>query len=611
MKKSLFFMALCLSGYASASSTILLTSEAGDYIGGGKDVNLTGEFTYTIDKDVINISHPSGFWFEFAAPNHRDLNKGGYLNAERAAFRGPFNPGISVNSSGRGCNRINGEFYIYEIDTTPNNESLALDFIQHCDGSSGKLSGSVRLNTEVATPYPYPFPIIESPSRTLIEGTSWNVGGTKSFSNIGTIESYFWEQISGPTLNILDPTQPNARVELSDEIALGGEEVRLQLTVTDNLGQSESVERSISIKSKSDPQTYFEFTSQDGDYIGQGKSWFYDQSSSLIQASKNYSNGVNVSIRGSENWDVNFAAPNNEPLEVKAYDVAQRFPFNPESVAGLSVSGNGRGCNKLYGSFDVSRLLIEGDQVKEFKASFKQLCEQPTGPGLFGEVAVNARHESVPVANAGVDIDVNERQIINLNGSASFDNLGSIRSYQWSSDNFDIKIVNSSKSRAYIEPITLSDKTESRTFNVNLLVTDDEGYKAVDTVKITVRASNLAPIAADDRYSVVSSEQVTLTPLTNDSDSDGVIQENTIRIITQPLYGTVVVDEHGQIIYTHNGANIVEDTIVYTVNDNDGIESNPATITIEVKEKDTGKPPFNSFIEFLLWLLGLLGYTSI
>ena len=86
---------------------------------------------------------------------------------------------MSVGSPGRGCNTISGEFYIYEMDYSGESQILAMDFIQYCD-SLAKLTGSIRINSHVQTPYPLPFPIISSNSFAVTEGDSFVVTGTKS-----------------------------------------------------------------------------------------------------------------------------------------------------------------------------------------------------------------------------------------------------------------------------------------------------------------------------------------------------------------------------------------------------------------------------------------------
>lgn len=585
MKKLLTIMFMFTVGFAQADSYISLKSDQGDYIGYGQEHELTGDFSVSIGKSQVSINHSSGFNFLFVPPNDRDLERGAYLSAERSPFRGPLNPGISVGSSGRGCNTITGEFYIYELDYSGDTQILALDFIQYCDSNSVKLSGSIRINSDIQAPYPLPFPIISSNSSSVLEGNSFVVTGEKSFSKVSEIEGYYWEQISGPEINIASVVNESTEVEVINGIELGGEEIILKLTVNDNLGQSESIEHSINVNSKSDPRTYFTMDSESGDYIGAGQDWFYDLSTSSIIMSKNYDNGVSVSISGSEHWSADFAAPDEIQLQVGEYDYAERFPFQDPGAAGLTISGNGRGCNRNYGRFNVTKLVWENEQPKEFKASFEQHCEGASAPLLSGEVAINAVHDSVPDANAGVDIEINEHEIVNLNGSASFDPLGTIAIYKWSTSNETVTIENSDESRSNFIAPSLPDKAESKDVEVSLLVTDDEGYKAIDSVNVRILANNSSPVSTDDYFEVLNSGNVQLTPLNNDNDSDGQIIVDSIEVIQEPTHGTIIINSQGIIEYTHTGSSIVEDAITYSVKDNDGAISNEATIKIQIKDK--------------------------
>lgn len=473
-------------GFAHAESYISLKSDQGEYIGSGQDHELTGDFSVSIGESQVSINHSSGFNFLFIPPNDRYLERGAYLSAEREPFRGPLNPGMSVSSSGRGCNSIAGEFYIYELDYSGDTQILAMDFIQYCDSNSLKLTGSIRINSDIQTPYPVPFPIISSNSSSVLEGNSFVITGEKSVSKASEIERYYWEQVSGPEINIVSIVNESTEVEVLNGVELGGEEIVLKLTVNDNLGQSKSVVHSINAKSKSDPRTYFTMDSEVGDYIGAGQDWFYDLSTSLITMSKNYDNGVSVSISGSEHWSADFSAPDEVQLQVGEYDYAERSPFQVAGAAALTISGDGRKCNKNYGRFNVAKLVWENDQPKAFKASFEQHCEGTSTPLLSGEVAVNAVHDSVPDANAGVDIETNEHEVVNLNGSDSFDPLGTIVIYKWSTSDETVTIENSDESRSYFTAPSLPDKAESKDVLVSLLVTDDEGYKATDIVNVRV-----------------------------------------------------------------------------------------------------------------------------
>lgn len=582
MRKILPILILLFPTVAMADTLLTMKSDTGDWIGGGKDYNLPQDFTSVqFGRSLISLVHPNGFRFNIKPSDNRDLGVGAFLNAERTPFRGPLNPGIEVSSSGRGCNKISGEFYIYEF---VEDEKLALDFVQFCDSTVSKLTGSIRINSDISSPYDKPTAVAETSQSRALEGSTIELTAERSLTVGSAITGYNWQQISGPDVVIFEANAETTNIELPIDVDLGGEMVKLELTVTDEASNTSSSSLEIEIQSKSDPHSYFWMKSEAGDYIGAGRDWEYDESNGTITMSRNYDNGVNVSINSSDWWSANFAAPDDVELTTGVYSYAERFPFQNAGVAGLTISGNGRGCNKNYGNFTILSLDWRNETPTNFKASFEQTCESTTAPLLVGEVAVNALHESVPVADAGGDIEVKENEFADLDGSGSFDNLGTIAGYEWSSP--DVSINSADQSRANFIAPTLANREASRKIQVTLLIRDNENYKAKDSVMVTVVADNQVPVAADDTASVAIGGAVEIRPISNDSDADGAIQIDSISVETRPNEGSYITSSDGVITYTHTGTEVGTDTILYTIKDNDAGTSNAATITIEIAEQE-------------------------
>lgn len=130
--------------------------------------------------------------------------------------------------------------------------------------------------------------------------------------------------------------------------------------------------------------------SQPGDYIGQGQTY-------VTTNSANFSvGGTAATISGSAfGYSIQFDGPGSTNLAVGVYSNASRYPFNGPG-AGLSISGNGRGCNTLCGSFEILELHTNGSgNVDRLWAKFSQLCECGSAP-LTGEVRFNS--QSAPPA---------------------------------------------------------------------------------------------------------------------------------------------------------------------------------------------------------------------
>jgi hypothetical protein len=155
------------------------------------------------------------------------------------------------------------------------------------------------------------------------------------------------------------------------------------------------------------PASYY-YTSEPGDYIGQGLTELLDSDSYYFTESVGtgsahvYVNG----IHNSEWWYLDFSNGLNVPLAPGTYDGAVRWPFNPPGVPGLSVSGDGRGCNTLTGSFIVSEIEVGPlNLIQHLAVDFEQHCEGAP-PALFGSVRV--RSSAPPLVNRLLDLSFAE-----------------------------------------------------------------------------------------------------------------------------------------------------------------------------------------------------------
>lgn len=138
--------------------------------------------------------------------------------------------------------------------------------------------------------------------------------------------------------------------------------------------------------------TSLTLNSDPGDFVGQGQFTFLTPADGSFSAQQNFDQGVSVSFFGQPGifWFLDFAAPNNQLLTVGTYTGAARFPFQSSSQPGLSVAGDGRGCNTLTGNFQVLEVSYgAGTTINSFDATFEQHCEGAV-PALHGEIRFNA-----------------------------------------------------------------------------------------------------------------------------------------------------------------------------------------------------------------------------
>ncbi len=102
--------------------------------------------------------------------------------------------------------------------------------------------------------------------------------------------------------------------------------------------------------------------------------------------------------------------------------------------------------------------------------------------------------------------------------------------------------------------------------------------------------SNDAPIARADTATSASGASVTIEVLTNDSDADGAIDPESVRVTVGPANGTVALASGGELVYTPTSGFSGSDSFVYTMADLQGANSNAATVTITVTAPPTPAP---------------------
>lgn len=141
-------------------------------------------------------------------------------------------------------------------------------------------------------------------------------------------------------------------------------------------------------------------TSDPGDYIGQGKNYVYKDADTTFKYSTNFAQGITISITNSNTWwTLDLAAPGKAQIQPGVYEQAARFPFQPVDKPGLSLSGNGRGCNTLTGKFKVSEVSYAPDgTLTSLNATFEQHCEG-NAAALYGAINYNL------VPPMGVDVN--------------------------------------------------------------------------------------------------------------------------------------------------------------------------------------------------------------
>lgn len=580
-----------------ADTVLELDSETGDYIGQGITQTLTtadGAFSAERIDGGVHIHFEgtdAGVWWDvyLVPPEGTQFGPGTYTEAARWPFQSPRKPGLDVSGDGRGCNTLNGWFVVRQavFDNLGNVVSFAADIEQHCDGASPALVAKVRYNSDVPLIVQAPTAIAGS-DQVATEDAAVTLDGSVSLGGAGTVVAYTWSQTAGPPVVLSNPDAAITSFTPS-HVPLGGEKLSFQLLVTNDIGLSSTDSVDIDVPSKSDPQTYIRFESEAGDYIGQGRTIVLNQDDGAFSAQP-LQGGVGVHFDGNTWWDLDFVAPAGEALKVGSYLDAERYPFQSSGVPGMDISGDGRGCNTLTGSFTVLAIKTSGTQIDSFGADFEQHCEGGD-PALHGRILFNVRDPSVPTADAEAASTTAEGFTATLDGTGSADSDGQIVTYHWT--------------QTAGTPVTLADPYAAQTsftmppyqanpsqdnLSFKLLVTDNKGYMDEASLQVVDRL-NEPPVAEDDDAQVSAGNDVDIPVLNNDTDPDNDLDAATIEIVQQPSHGTARATTGGHIVYRGAAGFSGQDSFTYRVADSAGNESDNAIVTVSVESVTPSPTP--------------------
>jgi hypothetical protein len=139
-------------------SILQMRSDQGDFIGAGKTYSLKpsdGIFSGTGTTNSVSISfHNADFsqnWnLGFTAPTGSSLGVGSYSDA--TGTPSSTHPGINIFGNGRGTGSATGSFVVKEIsyDSSGALQSFRASFVQHADGSTAALTGTIAFQSKSA-----------------------------------------------------------------------------------------------------------------------------------------------------------------------------------------------------------------------------------------------------------------------------------------------------------------------------------------------------------------------------------------------------------------------------------------------------------------------------
>ena len=139
--------------------------------------------------------------------------------------------------------------------------------------------------------------------------------------------------------------------------------------------------------------TSLTMVSDSADFVGQGRTYVFGTDVGTFYPSA-YANGniVGVTMIAStlgEGWSATFAGAGGAALAAGNDLDAVAYPNQDATHPGMAVSGDGRGCDRLSGAFQIKQITIESGVLTQLWVRFDQHCYL-VDPALVGELRYNA-----------------------------------------------------------------------------------------------------------------------------------------------------------------------------------------------------------------------------
>jgi hypothetical protein len=235
--------------------------------------------------------------------------------------------------------------------------------------------------------------------------------------------------------------------------------------------------------------TEIRIASEDGDFVGRGETFILSEGTGVLTIDGLSTSEIKLEWRSStNNFDLNFGGANGQTLAVGLFDDAQRYPFMDPDHPGLSISGNGAGCNMLIGQFEVYELEFDQNGIAtKLALDAIQHCESSPRK-LFAEIRINS---DVPfnlgpqvTTQADVVVAPNTSTVLQLTTATTTN--GIIENYQWTQVYGPSVVVSGASTDTLSFTTPVSDR-EYEVLIFSVLITDSAGEQAAD--KVTVVSS--------------------------------------------------------------------------------------------------------------------------
>lgn len=266
-----------------------------------------------------------------------------------------------------------------------------------------------------------------------------------------------------------------------------------------------------------------------GDFIVGDQTLTYEEGGFTYSASTSQVI-VNAGSQIFGGYNLEFAVPRGTSFAVPgSYGGATGNPFSP-TKPGLSVSGNGRACNRSSGAFEVLEAKFDGSgKVLKLAIDFVQHCELQSS-ALYGAVRINS---DIPLQRSGPHVYVEKKLFVYGNDTVDLDAGGSYSrqsktnlplQYLWTqTDGRHVDLQNADQSKVEFTAPFVAPGGEILKFN--LTVTDGNGQSSVSPVAVSVLSKSDPQTAiylnSPDGDYVGQGSSVRFTPADGDFTLDG------------------------------------------------------------------------------------------
>jgi L-fucose isomerase-like protein len=483
--------------------------------------------------------------------------------------------------------------------------------------------GATATATVAITVLPNQAPVTNAgTNQTVNENSPVTLTGSGSDAD-GSVASYSWTQIAGPSVTLTGAGSPTAT--FTAPAAASDTVLSFRLTVTDNLGASSSATTNVTVKHVNVVPTANAGADQTVNenspvaLAGSGA----DSDGTIASYSWTQTGGTSVSLSGGSTATASFTAPATmsdtvlsfrltvtdnsgasssatTSVTVKHVNVAPAANAGTNQVVNensqVTLAGSGSdtdgtiasyswrqtaGPNVTLGNANTANVTFTAPPATaDTLLTFTLTVTDDAGASATASTNVTVKHVNlVPTVNAGIAQSANENSVVTLNGSAS-DSDGTIASYAWvQTSGTPVTLSNANAARAsFIAPATLVDTV----LGFQLTATDSSGASSNATTSVTVRHVNVAPTANAGANQTVN-ESMTVVLTGSGTDSDGTISFYNWTQVSGP--SVILTGKNSAVASFTAPATMTGEVLGFqlTVTDDKGSASVAASTSVTVK----------------------------